>query len=443
MLGKHDLHGYQRRAIDFILDKKRVFLTIDMGLGKTVLTLTALSDLFDAGIIRKVLVIAPLKVAKNVWAQEALNWEHLQHLQFSICTGNEENRIAAFRYQSQIYVINRENIPWLIAKSKDKWPFDAIVIDESSSFKSASSKRFKLLKRMAFVSPFLIELTGTPMPNSYLDLWSQCFLIDRGDALGQNMWHYKNKFFTPDHWGYSWDLKPAASKEIQKLIGSFTLSLRGEDYLELPEKINLIHWVSLTPKILAQYRQFERDLLMDLPRDGGLLVAENAAILANKLLQFCSGCTYDENRKTHIIHDEKIEALSEIVEDLQENALIVYNFKHDLVRIQQRFKDARILDNNPKTIEDWNEGKIKLLLAQPASCGEGLNLQKGGSLIIWYGLNWSLGLYQQLNARLHRQGQTKPVRIIHIMTRGTYDERVMKRLLEKDVSQRDLIDALR
>lgn len=441
MLNRSNLHAYQERAIEFIKTTKRCLLTLDMGLGKTVSTLTTISDLKQEGLIRKVLIVAPLRVANTVWKQEADNWDHLKHIKINICTGKEQSRIEALCNPADIYVINRENVPWLVKKTGLKWPYDMVIIDESSSFKSHKSLRFKAIKMIIGKVKYVTLLTGTPTPNGLLDLWAQFYLVDMGEALGKNLFVYRNRFFDSDYMGYNWTLKAKAADEIYRLISPKCLSMKAEDYLELPTKINLVQWVNLPRAVQANYLQFEKTLLADLPQ-GQELKAENAAILANKLLQMANGHLYDENKLSHFVHSEKIDMLEECVENLTENVLIAYNFKQDLETIKSRFKYAKILDNNPQTVQDWNEGKIKMLLAHPASCGHGLNLQKGGSLIIWYGLNWSLELYQQLNGRLYRQGQTKPVRIIHIMARGTYDERVMARLGEKDITQQNLIDSL-
>lgn len=443
MLSRDNLHEYQNRAVAFIKEKKRSFLMLDLGLGKTTSTLTAYSDLMDGFVVERILVIAPLRVANSVWGQECLKWSHLKHLKVSICTGAERARIASLSKTADVYTINRENVPWLVKHYGKKWPFDAVVIDESTSFKSSSSQRFKALRKILPETQYMTLLTGTPSPNGLLDLWAQVFLVDLGQTLGRTMTAYKQRFFEADFMGYKFTPRAGSDKKIQDLISPFCLSMSAADYLELPDRIDIIEKVTLPAKTKALYDSFERELLATLP-SGERVEAMNAAVLANKLLQWCNGATYtDENGNFETIHDLKLDALSDIVEQNDEPMLVAYNYKTDLSRILERFPDAVVLDSDAETIARWNLGEIKMLLAHPASAGHGLNLQAGGSLCIWFGLNWSLELYQQFNARLYRQGQTKPVRIVHIVAEDCIDERVLRVLSDKDAVQSKLLFALK
>jgi SNF2 family DNA or RNA helicase len=444
MLSFEDMHEYQLKGIEFIKAQKRCAMFLFMGAGKTTTTLTALSDLIDSFSVAKCLVVAPLRVANSVWAQECLKWSHLAHLDVSICTGTEKQRMTALRRDADIYVINRENMQWLTAQYPKKWPFDCVVIDESSSFKSSSSERFKALKRVLPATTHMVLLTGTPSPNGLLDLWSQMYLVDFGMSLGRTMTAYKQRFFEPDYMGYKFSPKEGAAISVQNLIRPMVLSMSAEDYLELPDRIDLIERVQMPAKALAGYKEFERTLLAEL--DDGLAVeAMNAAVLANKLLQYANGAIYtDDMGNWSVLHDIKLDALSDIVEaNPDEPLLVAYNFKSDLARLCERFPKAVVLDKSQETIASWNHGEIPMLLAHPASAGHGLNLQAGGSIIVWFGLNWSLEYDQQFNARLHRQGQLKPVRIIRIICSDSIDERVVSVLGDKDAVQSRLLIALK
>jgi len=442
MRSRNDLHDYQKTAVEFIKYKKRCGLILDLGLGKTVTTLTALSDLSDSFAVDKILIIAPLRVANSVWQQEASQWAHLKHLKVSICTGSEKERIESLRKDADVYVINRENVVWLVNLYQKRWPFDCVVIDESSSFKSASSARFKALKKVLKLTEYMILLSGTPAPNGLLDLWSQLYLIDSGLSLGRTMRDYKQRFFESDYMGYKFTPRANAEETIQQLIKPVMLSMSANDYLTMPERIDLIERVNLPASVKKDYAKFEKQLFLDLGEHE--IEAINAAVLSGKLLQWANGAVYvDENQHYAVIHDAKLDALEELLEVTNENVLLAYNFKSDLERLLKRFPDAVQLDKNPTTVTRWNDGQIKLLLAHPASAGHGLNLQYGGSLIVWFGLNWSLELYQQFNGRLHRQGQQKPVRIVHIVADGSIDERVIKVLAKKDATQKDLLLAIK
>ena len=438
-----DLHQYQLHAIEFIKREKRCLLAISMGLGKTISTLTAVNDLIDSFTIHKTLIIAPLRVANSVWTQEAALWEHTKHLKVSICTGTERQRLTALMQDADIFVINRENVEWLI-KIQKKWRFDCVVVDESDSFKNASSKRFKALRKVLPETSHMILLSGTPSPNGLLDIWAQMYLIDFGERLGRTMTSYKDRFFEKDYMGYNFTLREGSADRIHNLLRDKVLSMRSEDYLELPDRIDLIETVELPARTLSDYKDFESTLLATLP-DGEKIEALNAAVLAGKLLQYANGAMYtDEHHNWSELHDVKLDALAEIIENNSgENILVAYNFKHDLARLQQRFPSGIVLDKDPGTITRWQQGKIKLLFAHPQSAGHGINLQDGGCLAVWFGLTWSLGHYQQFNARLHRQGQQRPVRIIHIIASNTIDERVVSVLTLKGAIQNNLLNALK
>ena len=443
MPSRNDLHPYQHRIIDFIYNTPKCAVWAGLGLGKTITTLTAITDLLDSLTVLKVLIIAPLRVANSVWHTEAKRWTHTKDLTFSIVTGSEKERISALFKSADIYVINRENVQWLVEHYKTKWPYDLVVIDESSSFKSASSQRFKALKKVRTLTDRMVQLTGTPSPNGLIDIWSQMFLLDGGERLGKTMSAYKMRFFQTGHNGYTLKLVNNADKIIHRLIDDMVISLNVDDYLQMPKRIDTVMRVNIPPTRLAEYKQLERDFIMQI--NDTEIVAYNAATLAGKLLQYCNGAMYtDELKNWTEIHTAKLDALDEILEDNQdENLLIAYNYKTDLIRLKARYPDAVVLDNDPDIITKWNNGEIKMLLAHPASCGHGLNLQHGGSIIVWFGLNWSLELYQQFNGRLHRQGQIKPVRIVHIVADGCIDDKVMRAIENKAQTQQELLNALK
>ncbi len=442
MLNRDNLHDYQNKALTFIKDKRKCALFLDMGLGKSVTTLTAASDMLEDFAVNKVLVIAPLRVANTVWKQEAEKWEHLKHLKIAIITGKPETRIAAIRSDSDIYVINREQVDWLFSiKWKTKW--DMLIIDESSSFKNHQAKRFRALRKMIKHFKSVVLLTGTPSPNGVGDLWAQMYLIDQGQRLGKTLTNFRSRFMhQPQYMGFSWLPNKGSDKQIQALIRDVCITMSSEDYLELPERIDLNEYIELPDKVRSQYKELEKEFLLTL--ESGDIEALSAATLAGKLLQMCNGAVYDEDGEAHLIHDLKIKAIKEIIEDHpNENFLIAYNFRSDLVRLSKALPQGVSLSKSGVEVQKWNENKIKLLFAHPASAGHGLNLQAGGSNIIWFGLNWSLELYQQFNARLHRQGQDKPVKIIHIVAKDGMDEKVMKALASKAKTQNDLLNYLK
>lgn len=443
MLDRSNLHEYQERGVEFIKATRKCALFLDLGLGKTLTSLTAIADLSDGFEVTKTLVIAPLRVANTTWHKEINSWEHVKHLKYSICTGNEKSRISALFKDADIYIINRENVKWLVDYYGKKWPFDMVVIDESSSFKSHSSQRWKALRKVLPYVDRMVQLTATPASNGLLDLWPQIYLLDIGQRLGRSMTAFKSSFFQADYMGYKFTPKDGANEKIYALIDDICMTMRAEDYLEMPPKIDLVEYCPIAPKLMRDYRELEKQFIAEI--NGTELAVFNAAALANKLLQFCSGAAYTDDIGNYIeIHSAKLDALAEIIEqNPDENILVAYNYKTDLERITARFQDAVVMDKKGDAVDKWNNGEIKLLLAHPASAGHGLNLQHGGNVIVWFGLNWSLELYQQFNGRLHRQGQTKPVRVIHLVVPETIDDRVMQAIENKAETQNDLLNYLK
>lgn len=441
------LHEYQEYSKDFILDNPYCALLLDMGLGKTLSSLTAINELLHVyEIIDNVLVIAPLSVAEKTWTDEIEKWDHLQHLTFSKILGKPQERLAALNKKADVYLINRENVEWLVNHYKRDWPFKTVIIDELSSFKSNSAKRFKALRKVRPFMERVIGLTGTPSPNSLLDLWPQIYLLDQGERLGKSITSYRNKYFIPaqknGHIVYSWQLAPGAEEAIYEKIGDICVSMKAKDYLNLPPRTNNIVNVELGPSDWRKYKELEREYVLSL--EDSDVVASNAATLSNKLLQLSNGCIYDENDEPIEIHQKKLEALERIIEDSQgQPVLVFYQYKHDLSRILKQFKQAKKLDVKDGDIKKWNAGEIPLLLAHPQSAGHGLNLQAGGHIIVWFGLTWSLEYYQQANARLDRQGQTAPVIVHHLVTKDTIDEQVIKALENKEVGQEALMAAVK
>lgn len=438
-------HDYQQYAIDFIKDNEVAAILLDMGLGKTVITLTALNDLiFDSFEVRKVLVIAPLRVARDTWPAEIKKWDHLKHLRYSVAVGSEMERISALRKDAEIYIINRENVDWLVTKSRVPFEFDMVVIDELSSFKSHQSKRFKsLLKVRPFIKR-IVGLTGTPSSNGLMDLWAQFRILDMGKRLGRYITHYRSAYFLPDKRSADriFTYKPAdgAEEMIYERISDITISMKSADFLKLPECIINEVPVYMNEKEQRIYETFKADMVARIK--GEEIDAANAAVLSGKLLQMANGCIYDEEKRALKIHDRKLDALEDLIESANGKPLLIaYWFQHDLQRIKERFTAREI--KSSKDIEDWNDGKIPVAAIHPASAGHGLNLQSGGSTLVWFGLTWSLELYQQCNARLHRQGQSETVVIHHIITKGTIDEDVMAALVRKEKIQNALINAVK
>lgn len=438
-------HDYQQYAIDFIKDNEVAAILLDMGLGKTVITLTALNDLiFDSFEVRKVLVIAPLRVARDTWPAEIKKWDHLKHLRYSVAVGSEMERISALRKDAEIYIINRENVDWLVNKSRVPFEFDMVVIDELSSFKSHQSKRFKsLLKVRPFIKR-IVGLTGTPSSNGLMDLWAQFRILDMGKRLGRYITHYRSAYFLPDKRSADriFTYKPAdgAEEMIYERISDITISMKSADFLKLPECIINEVPVYMNEKEQRIYETFKADMVARIK--GEEIDAANAAVLSGKLLQMANGCIYDEEKRALKIHDRKLDALEDLIESANGKPLLIaYWFQHDLQRIKERFTVREI--KSSKDIADWNDGKIPVAVIHPASAGHGLNLQSGGSTLVWFGLTWSLELYQQCNARLHRQGQSETVVIHHIITKGTIDEDVMAALVRKEKIQNALINAVK
>lgn len=441
---KYNPHNYQSFAAEFILEHPVCCLMLDMGLGKTVVTLSALWELalnyFDIG---KVLVIAPKRVATDTWPRELSKWEHLTGLTASLVVGNREQREKALNYPAFLYIINRENVSWLVENFR--WDFDTVVIDELSSFKSNRTERFKAMKKVRPLVHRVIGLTGTPAPNSLLDLWPEMYLLDMGQRLGRFITGYRERFFTPDKRNreivYSYKPREGAEDAIYSLISDICISMKAVDYLDMPERIDNRIEVEMSAKEKKIYDDFCRDMVVQIGDEE--LDAVNAGVLSGKLLQMANGAVYGDDRRVLPIHSRKLDALEDLVEAANGKPLLVaYWYKHDLARIREHFPEARCIDTS-KDISDWNAGKVPMALIHPASAGHGLNLQEGGCTIVWFGLTWSLELYQQLNARLWRQGQKHTVVIHHIITKGTHDEDVMKALENKDMRQSNLIAAVR
>lgn len=441
------LHPYQEYSKNFILDHPYCALLLDMGLGKTLASLTAIDELLNTfEVTDNVLVIAPLSVAKQTWTDEIDKWDNLNHLTFSKILGKPQERIAALHKKADVYLINRENVEWLVEYFGHSWPFKTVIIDELSSFKSSKAKRFKALRKVRPRMDRVVGLTGTPSPNSLMDLWSQIYLLDQGERLGKTITSYRNKYFVPDQKNgnivYSYRLIPGAEEAIYRNIDDICVSMKAKDYLKLPPRTDNVVDVELSATDTKKYKELEREYVLELGTSD--VVASNAATLSNKLLQLSNGCIYDENGDPKVIHQKKLDALEEIIEASQgQPVLVFYQYKHDLTRIQKRFKEAKVLDVSAGDIQKWNAGKIPILLAHPQSAGHGLNLQQGGHIIVWFGLTWSLEFYQQANARLDRQGQKEPVIIHHLVTKGTIDEQVMRALKNKEVGQEALMAAVK
>ena len=440
-------YPHQRAGIDWILDHPACALLWGMGTGKTVTTLTAvdllLHDCVEDG---PVLVIAPKRVAENTWSKEADKWEHLHHLRVVKIMGTAKQRQEALCEVGDVFVINRENVVWLVDTVSKHWPFPIVVIDELSSFKSAQAKRWKALRRVRGRIRRIIGLTGTPRPNGLEDFWPEIYLLDQGERLGRTLSIFRQKYLVPEkmngHIVYSYRPREGAEGEVYERLSGICMSIRKEDVLSLPGQIYEDVILDTPPALLKQYKQFERDKVLECLDAEGEIIAGTAAALTNKLLQFANGAIYDLDGHVHHIHDVKLDALEELVEEAGgDPVLLLYSYKHDADRIRQRIK-CRALDT-PEDIDAWNRGEIPVALAHPASIGHGLNLQDGGHIIIWYGVPWSLELYQQANERLNRPGQKNVCRIYHLIMKGTHDERVLKALNNKDIGQAAALEALR
>lgn len=451
LLKETDLHPYQIAAVKHILSHTHCGLFLEMGLGKTVSTLTAINKLmYEELSINKVLVIAPKRVAESVWDAEIGKWEHLRHLRISKIVGDAKTRLNALQTQADIYTIGRDNIAWLCKFYAGKrMPFDMLVIDELSSFKNHKSVRFKNLRVVQPQFLRVVGLTGTPAPNGLIDLWSQIYLLDRGERLGKFITRYRDEYFKPGRRNgavvYSYDLRKGADQAIHNKIGDICMSMKAKDYLTLPKRITNFIRVSFDDGLKKQYETFEKEQVLSLIEDGAEITALSAATLSNKLLQFANGAIYDEAGGVHHVHDLKIEAAKELLDDANgKPVLIAWTFRHDRDRLLEALKSYHPRElKDGKDIKDWNEGKIPVLLMHPASGGHGLNLQAGGHIIIWFGQTWSLELEQQFNARLDRQGQTESVVVNKIITSKTIDEDVIRALAGKDRSQESLMAAVK
>ena len=443
MLTRSDLHHYQVEAYDFIKARLRCAAWLDLGLGKTATALTAISDLIDEFDISRVLVVAPLRVAGKTWPDEVQKWEHLRHLRVRAAVGLQKHRIAAVNdKKAHITTINVENLVWLEEILGKNSPFDMIVVDESSMFKDRGTKRFKALVRLARAARRVVMLTGTPAPNNYVDLWSQFYILDGGQRLFPAKTRYIEAFFRQvDRDGYKFVLKKGADEVIHTRVKDITVSMKSADYLKLPDRIDHTIEVDLDEKTRELYDDMEREAIIEI--DGAEVKGVTAAAVANKLMQFSNGRVYGEERAVHHLHDLKLDALREIVAEAEEPVLVWYNFQSDRDAILAAFPQARTIKEGNKIIDEWNRGEVPILVAHPASAGHGLNLQHGGRIMVWYGLNWSLELYQQACARLHRQGQTKPVLNYHLIAKDTIDETVFAVLRRKDAGQEHLLAALK
>lgn len=454
---KYIPHSYQVRAENHVMDNPACGLFLDMGLGKTVITLTCINRLiFEELEIDKVLIIAPKRVAESTWSRECAKWDHLKRLKVVKVLGNEKQRKAALQEDAHVYVINRENVAWLVSQyGGHMMPFDMLVIDEISSFKSPKAQRFKELRKVRASFSRVVGLTGTPAPNGLIDLWSQVYLLDRGERLGKSITKYRSSYFVPGRRNgdviFTYSLIPGMGDVIRNLISDICISMKSEDYLELPETFDNYIDVDLPADVMAQYEEFERNQVLSFLDSEQEVTAISAAALCNKLLQFGNGAVYleqDPNSKVRdykVIHDEKIKALEEIIEQAEgKSILVAWSYRHDMERIKAALKQYNPRElKTDQDVEDWNAGKIQVMLAHPASAGHGLNLQDGGHIVVWFGLTWSLELYQQFNKRLNRQGQKFSVIFHYLIAKGTEDERVLKVLEGKSTVQEQLLEGLK
>lgn len=445
-------HAYQAHCIQKIIEIRKLGLFLDMGLGKTVTTLTAVKELkYNRFEVRKVLVIAPKKVAEGTWTKEKDKWDHTRMLRVSQVLGSQAKRIRALNTPADIYIINRENVAWLVDYYRNAWPFDMVVVDESSSFKSHKSKRFKALASMGGHIGRMVELTGTPSPNGLNDLWSQVFLLDGGERLGKRYTQFRERYFDPGDRGnnviYNYRAKPGSEESILEKISDICISMKAEDYLQLPDVTYHQVPVTLDARAEKAYREMERKMVLDLPEDEEQISVASAAALSNKLLQLANGALYDDGHGVHEVHGCKIEAFLELIESLQgKPALVFYNFQHDRERILGALGKSGLRVRELKTTEDedaWNRREVDVLLTHPASSAYGLNLQQGGNHVVWFGLTWNYELYTQANKRLHRQGQEEKVIIHHLVCAGTRDEDVMKALERKEDVQEWVMQSLK
>lgn len=452
ILDRSDFHGYQETATEHIIEHTHSALFLDMGLGKTVCSLTAVKELmYEELSIGKTLMIGPVRVVESVWEAEAEKWAHLKQLKLVQVVGTPKQRAEILEQEADIYLLSRNNTVWFCDHYKNKpFPFDMLIIDELSSFKNQKSKRFRALRRLQPKFKRVVGLTGTPAPNGLIDLWSQIFLLDSGERLGKYVTHYREEYFRPGARNgaiiYNYNLKKGSEERIHKKIGDICMSMKNEDYLDMPERIENIIEIKLTNKLQKQYDDFEREQVIEiLEANEGVISAVNAAALSNKLLQFANGAIYDDEKNWHEVHDLKIKAIEELIEDANgQPILIAWTFRHDMYRLKEalkKYKPQELKDD--KTIRDWNAGKIQVLMMHPASGGHGLNLQAGGNIIIWFGQTWSLELEQQLNARLYRQGQKNTVVINKLVSTKTHESDVIKAQKSKNKTQNELMEAVK
>ena len=453
-MDKSNLHKYQKVCVEHIISHPFCGVFLDMGLGKTISTLTAIEELkYDYCEIDTVLIIAPKRVVETVWEEEAKKWDHTKHLTFSKIIGTERQRLAALKVKADVHIISRDNIAWLCSLYAAKLPYDMLVIDELSSFKAHQTQRFKSLRLARPWFKRVVGLTGTPAPNGLINLWSQMYLIDRGERLEKTITAYRSRYFRPGasngYVVYSYKLLSDSERLIQERIKDICISMRAEDYLEMPERIDNFVRVTMPDKLMDAYKKFEQENVITLANEieeGTTTVnAVNAAALSNKLLQFANGAMYDENKNVVPIHDLKLEALKEIIEAADgKPVLVAWTYQFDRDRIKNYFRSMAPRElKTAEDINDWNAGKVQLMLAHPASASHGINLQAGGNIIVWYGLTWSLELYQQFNARLYRQGQKQRTIIHHIVNTGTHDEDVVRALKSKDKTQNNLMNSIK
>ncbi|NLE25101.1 MAG: DEAD/DEAH box helicase [Clostridiaceae bacterium] len=453
MLNETDLHDYQRHGIDAIKQNRFYALFLDMGLGKTVTTLTAIKQLiYDDLDVSRVLIVAPKRVAENVWTSEIENWSHLKGLKISRIIGDEKKRKAALKEKADVYTIGRDNIAWLCGQfGGGMLPFDMLVIDESSSFKNPKSMRFKSLRMVQPCFNRVVLLTGTPAPNGLIDLWSQIYLLDRGQRLGKTITKYRDDYFKPGQRNgaivYNYRIKQDGEKRIHERISDICMSMKAEDYLQLPGRVDNYIKVQFDAATQKKYNDFERDQVLNLITENGSaeVSAMSAATLSNKLMQFANGAVYDENKTPHVVHDLKLEAVEDIIEAAQgQPVLIAYTYESDRERLKDKLSKYKpVVLKTEQHIKDWNAGKIQVLIMHPASGGHGLNLQAGGHIVVWFGMTWSSELYQQFNGRLDRQGQKEVVIINHIVACDTIDQDVVKSLSTKITTERGLLEAVK
>ena len=440
-------HPYQIRAIDWVTGKKRCALFLDMGLGKTVSTLTAICQLMDEGEVATTLVVAPKKVAESTWSTECAKWDHLRHLRVSRVMGTAKQRTEALATAADIYVVGRDSLVWMLEHLKGRFPFDCLVLDELTSFKNPQAQRFKVVKRWTAQAERVVGLTGTPTPNGLIDLWAQMYCIDQGERLGKFVTKFRQTYFNAipiGRFAHKYAIRNGCGQQILDRVADICLTMQASDYLQLPGLMEITERIELPGTLMKNYRQFEREQVLLFGNDPEVVTATNAAALMNKLSQFASGSVYDEDHFVHHIHDEKVDRLVEIVEQARSPVLVFYQFKHEVARIAEALNGYRVRSYEGEAdLTDWNAGRIDVLLAHPASTAYGLNMQQGGHYIVWFGTGWNLEQYQQANARLHRQGQTHPVTVYRLVCADTVDEMANAAIERKSGAQQGVIDTLK